>query len=128
MIPVQFLSGIFLMTSLIFVLLALYKLKKIGGKRNSKTNPENYSFENTNNLVSSGIYKYIRHPMYSSLFLLTWGAFLKHPTWYGLVPALAASVFIYKSGRKEEKENIYYFGEAYKRYIQKTKMFIPLIF
>lgn len=125
--PVQLLSGIFLMTSILFVFLAFFKLKKTGGKRDSTTNPENYSFENTNNLVSSGIYKYIRHPMYASLFFLTWGALLKHFTWYGLVPALAASWFIYLAVMKEEKENIFYFGEAYKKYIQKTKMFVPFI-
>ena len=115
------------MIAIMFVFLALYQLKRMGGKRASTTNPENYSFENTNKLVSSGIYKYIRHPMYSSLFFLTSGAFLKHSTWYGLVPAFAASVFIYMAVKKEEKENISYFGEAYKEYIQKTKMFIPFI-
>jgi len=125
--PAQFLSGVFLTTSVLFVFLALFQLKRAGGKRASSTNPENYNFENTNNLVSSGIYKYIRHPMYSSLLFLTWGAFLKHFTWYGLVPALAASVFIYLAVKKEEKENISYFGEAYKNYIQKTKKFIPFI-
>lgn len=125
--PVQLVSGVFLMTSIVFVFLAFYKLKKIGGERSSTTNPENYSFENTNNLVSSGIYKYIRHPMYGSLFFLTWGAFFKHFTWYGLIPALAATLFIYLAVKKEEKENISYFGEAYKEYIQQTKMFIPFV-
>jgi protein-S-isoprenylcysteine O-methyltransferase Ste14 len=30
-------------------------------------------FEKTTALVTTGIYKYIRHPLYCSLFVLTWG-------------------------------------------------------
>ena len=41
--------------------------------------PENLAFENTVKLVEVGLYRFIRHPMYASLLLLAWGAFLKHP-------------------------------------------------
>ncbi len=34
-------------------------------------------FEKTTQLVTTGVFKYIRHPMYSSLFLLAWGVFFK---------------------------------------------------
>ena len=36
--------------------------------------------ENTSSLVTLGAYRYIRHPLYSSLLLLGWGIFLKAPS------------------------------------------------
>ncbi len=38
------------------------------------------SFENTTAIVATGIYKYIRHPLYASLILLSLGIGLKNPT------------------------------------------------
>ena len=38
-----------------------------------------FKFEKTTELVTSGIFKYIRHPLYSSLIFLTWGIYFKHP-------------------------------------------------
>ena len=52
--------------------------------------------------MTSGIYRYIRHPLYSSLFLLTWGIFFKAPGWLGLVLALAASAFLVATARADE--------------------------
>jgi hypothetical protein len=40
-------------------------------------------FEKTTQLVTTGVFKYIRHPLYSSLLLLAWGVFFKHPSWVG---------------------------------------------
>ena len=36
--------------------------------------------EATTTLVKQGVYRYIRHPLYSSLLLLGWGIFLKRPS------------------------------------------------
>ncbi len=38
-----------------------------------------FKFEKTTELVTTGIFKYIRHPLYSSLIFLTWGIYFKHP-------------------------------------------------
>ena len=35
--------------------------------------------EKTTRLVTTGVFKYIRHPLYCSLLLLAWGAFFKNP-------------------------------------------------
>jgi len=52
---------------------------------NRENDPSLLAFEKTTQLVTSGIYKYIRHPLYSSLFLLTWGIFFKSPSAAGIV-------------------------------------------
>jgi protein-S-isoprenylcysteine O-methyltransferase Ste14 len=86
------------------------------------------AFEKTTTLVTSGIYKYIRHPLYGSLFLLTWGIFFKHFSVGGFVLAITASFFLVFTAKADEAECIHFFGSAYNEYMQKTKMFIPYIF
>ena len=83
--------------------------------------------EKTTQLVTTGAFKYIRHPLYSSLLLLAWGVFLKHPSWVGGGVALGATVFLVATAKVEEVENVRFFGAAYRAYMQHTKMFIPFV-
>jgi len=85
------------------------------------------SIEKTTTLVTSGVYNYIRHPFYSSLLFLAWGIFLKHISWIGALLAIAVTIFLLLTAKKEEVENIEFFGEEYQAYMQDTKMFIPYI-
>ena len=85
-------------------------------------------FEKTTALVTDGIYRHIRHPLYSSLLLLGWGMFFKSPGVIGGLFALAATIFLVATARADEKECIRYFGPAYREYMNRTKMFIPLLF
>jgi protein-S-isoprenylcysteine O-methyltransferase Ste14 len=84
--------------------------------------------EKTTRLVTTGVYTYIRHPLYSSLFFLTWGAFFKDLTWVGSVMALGATAFLLATAIIEETENLRYFGTPYQEYMQQTKRFIPFLF
>jgi protein-S-isoprenylcysteine O-methyltransferase Ste14 len=84
--------------------------------------------EKTTQLVTSGVYGYIRHPLYCSLMLLAWGAFLKHFSWIGSGLVLAATVFLVVTAKAEEIENIDYFGASYREYMEHTRMFIPFLF
>jgi protein-S-isoprenylcysteine O-methyltransferase Ste14 len=85
-------------------------------------------FEQTTELVTTGIYHYIRHPLYCSLLLLTWGIFFKAPSWTGGLLALAASLALIATARADEGECIAYFGEQYKDYMKVTRMFLPYLF
>jgi len=84
--------------------------------------------EKTTRLVTTGVFKYIRHPLYCSLFLLAWGVFFKDPSWVGGGLALGATAFLLTTAKVEEAENVRYFGAAYRAYMQKTKVFIPFLF
>lgn len=127
--PLQLISWILLFLSILFAIQGFYLLRKLGGFRSrGRINPENLGFENTNKLVTDGIYKYIRHPLYSSLLLLAWGTFLKHISIYGIAAVLITSVFLVATAKTEERENISFFGPCYEEYIKKTKMFIPYLF
>jgi protein-S-isoprenylcysteine O-methyltransferase Ste14 len=84
--------------------------------------------EQTTTLVKVGAYKYIRHPLYSSLLLLAWGVFLKDSSLLGGVVALVASAGLVATARVEEAENLQRFGEDYAAYMKTTKMFLPFLF
>ena len=126
--PLQLISWTLIFFSILFVVQGFYLLRKLGGSTSRKTSTENLPFENTVNLVTDGIYKYIRHPMYSSLLLLAWGALLKHITIYAITAALITTAFLVTTAKMEERENILFFGSRYKEYIKGTKMFIPYLF
>jgi protein-S-isoprenylcysteine O-methyltransferase Ste14 len=87
-----------------------------------------YAFEKTSVLVDTGIFRYIRHPLYASLLLLTWGIYLKAPTLLLLIPSLLSTAFLFVTAILDEQECIGYFGEAYADYMKRSKRFIPWIF
>jgi len=84
--------------------------------------------ERTTELVTTGVFRYIRHPLYSSLLLVAWGVFFKRPSWVAGGLALPATAFLVATAKAEELENILYFGDAYREYMQDSKMFIPFVF
>jgi protein-S-isoprenylcysteine O-methyltransferase Ste14 len=90
--------------------------------------PQLLAFEKTSTLVTTGIYRYIRHPLYSSLLFLTWGIFFKAPAWPGGLVALAATLFLMATARADETECIRFFGAKYQAYMERTKMFVPFVF
>ena len=124
----QILSWIFLFFSIYLVIVAVYHLKKYGKSHTGRQDPALLDFEKTTSLVDSGIYRYIRHPMYSSLLFLTWGIFLKHPGPGLFTISLFTSLFLLETALTDEKECIAYFGDAYKDYMKRTRRFIPFVF
>lgn len=90
--------------------------------------PSLLAFEKTTALVTSGIYAYIRHPLYSSLLLLAWGIFFKAPGLVGGTLVLVATTFLVATARADEQECVRFFGAQYLDYMQKTRRFIPYLF
>jgi protein-S-isoprenylcysteine O-methyltransferase Ste14 len=93
-----------------------------------KAEPQLLAFEKTTTVVNTGIYKYIRHPLYSSLLLLAWGIFFKVPSWLGVLLALSATLFLFVTAKADEAECIRFFGPAYKDYMKRNKRFVPFVF
>lgn len=124
----QLFSWLMLFVSLYFVFSGAILLKKKGKADSIRKDQTLMSFEKTTELVDSGIFRYIRHPLYSSLLFLTWGIFLKNPTPVLAVVALFSSLMLYLTAAKDEGECMKYFGEPYREYMKKTKMFIPFVF
>jgi len=123
----QVISWILLVASAILVLHALWLLRKVGRPDAQRTGEPLYGLEKTTELVEVGAYRFIRHLMYSSLLLLAWGIFFKSPAWLAGLLAAAATAFLALTARAEEAENLRYFGQAYRDYMQRTRRFIPLL-
>ena len=115
----QIVSWLLLLCSLILVIQGFYLLHRIG-------RPE-HGIETTTVLVKRGIYKYIRHPLYSSLMSLNWGIFFKDFSLFSITLVLIATIFLIATAMVEEKENIQKFGAEYTAYMKETKRFIPFL-
>jgi protein-S-isoprenylcysteine O-methyltransferase Ste14 len=83
------------------------------------------TFENTSKLVTGGLYRYIRHPMYASLLYLSWGAFLKEVSILSVILVSLVTVLVYVLAKVEERELMEKFGRVYASYMRKTRIFIP---
>jgi protein-S-isoprenylcysteine O-methyltransferase Ste14 len=124
----QVISWPLLCIALYLVIHGFRLLRKIGRPDDGRDGASLIGVEKTTVLVTGGAYRYIRHPLYSSLLFLAWGIFFKSPTWIGAVLTVAAAAFLTATARIEESENLKYFGKTYGDYMKRTKMFVPFVF
>ena len=124
----QLVSWFLLSVSLLPLVFGALSLKSRGKPDPRRNDPTLVGIEKTTALVTVGAYRFIRHPIYSSLLILAWGIFFKLPTWPGGLLALAATLFLVTTAKVEETENIRYFGPAYADYMKRTKLFVPFLF
>jgi protein-S-isoprenylcysteine O-methyltransferase Ste14 len=123
----QIASWILLIIAIYMVLAGAMLLLNKGKAGNERNEKNLYGFERTTELVDTGIFRYIRHPLYSSLIFLTWGIFLKGPTFELTIIALFSSAFLFITAVYDENECIAYFGARYTEYMKRSKRFIPFI-
>ena len=123
----QFVSGILMSLSIFFVLMGYLSLKLYGQQSERRAEAHLLEFERTTKLVTQGIYRHIRHPMYVSLIALDGGLYFKQITWTSSSFALVALLFLIAAVYAEEKEIVGYFGDAYRDYMNRSKRFLPFI-
>jgi len=123
----QIISWVLLLYAMFLIIVGVILMKTKGKADKTREDTTLYSFERTTELIETGIYKYIRHPLYGSLVFLTWGIFFKNTATDLLVISIIATIFFFATSMIEEKENIKYFGEKYRDYIKRSKMFIPYL-
>lgn len=77
-------------------------------------------------LITTGVYRLVRHPMYTSFFLLGLAQLLLLPNWFaGLCgPAGAGALYAFRVFR-EERMMLECFGDEYRAYMARTKRLIP---
>jgi protein-S-isoprenylcysteine O-methyltransferase Ste14 len=77
-------------------------------------------------LVCGGIYRFIRHPMYSSFFLMAVAQLLLLPNWFAGATGLVGVAVLYAFRiRQEERMMIERFGAEYRDYMARTARLIP---
>jgi len=124
----QIASWSLLLASLLLAIHAFIVLSRTGKPDRGIHDSKRLGMEKTTRLVTTGAYRHIRHPLYSSLLLFACGAFLKQPSLLAALLAGITTIALYATARVEERENVDNFGAEYAEYMQHTRIFIPLIF
>jgi protein-S-isoprenylcysteine O-methyltransferase Ste14 len=78
-------------------------------------------------LVTSGPYRLVRHPIYSGVLLAGIGTAVAL-SWWWLSPVAVAAVYFIYSATVEERYLAEQFSDAYPRYKRSTKMLVPFVF
>ena len=75
-------------------------------------------------LITSGPFAFVRHPMYLGFFLAVLGGLLLYQTWTMFIFLLCSPVFV-KRAQREEEALISAFGEEYESYQRRVPAFFP---
>jgi protein-S-isoprenylcysteine O-methyltransferase Ste14 len=77
-------------------------------------------------LITQGVYRAIRHPMYSALILYAVGQALVIPNWVaGFANLIVMALLVPMRLGAEEKMMVDQFGDEYAAYSARTKRFVP---
>ncbi|MEK7633576.1 MAG: isoprenylcysteine carboxylmethyltransferase family protein [Patescibacteria group bacterium] len=92
------------------------------------TNSNEYQIKKDHELITKGIYGYVRHPIYGGILLMVPGVLLVTGS-YTFVAGLIIMLLTFEAfARREEKILIKHFGKKYIQYMKTTKKFIPFIY
>jgi protein-S-isoprenylcysteine O-methyltransferase Ste14 len=83
----------------------------------------------THALVTTGVYRHVRHPMYAAFFLWAIAQALLLPNWIAGPAGLAGfgTLFAFRIGREERMMEAT-FGDAYRAYAARTRRVVPGVF
>ena len=76
-------------------------------------------------MITTGLYRWVRHPQYSALFLITVGMFIQWPTLVTIAMWPVLMFMYYRLARREEKEMEERFGDNYLSYRRGVPLFWP---
>jgi protein-S-isoprenylcysteine O-methyltransferase Ste14 len=79
-------------------------------------------------LIQTGPYRWVRHPIYSGLLIAVLGTVLIQDRWLGLVSLALVSLAFWFKLRREEAWMMEVFGERYARYRAHTARLFPYLF
>ena len=79
-------------------------------------------------LIQSGPYAFVRHPMYFGAWVLFLGLTLLYPVWAVFILFLSALIAFSGRARREESALEERFGNAWLEYKKRTRFLIPFIY
>ena len=79
-------------------------------------------------LITSGPYAFVRHPIYAGVLLALAGSALANGQWRGILALVIAFGALWRKLRLEERWMQEQFGEAYRAYSRRTPALIPFLF
>ena len=112
----------------LLILLASLRLFRLTHKALGAMWSHSLDLREGHRLVTSGIYKQVRHPMYSAFWLWAVGAAFLIPNWVaGFAGILGFGTLYFLRVGDEEQMMLTEFGEEYEQYMRDTKRIIPNI-
>jgi protein-S-isoprenylcysteine O-methyltransferase Ste14 len=87
----------------------------------------NIEFKKGHELITTGIYSYVRHPIYTGILLMLIGTFLFTGTLSAILLFLIILFFVLYKIRQEEELLIKHFPKEYPIYRKRAKSLIPFI-
>jgi protein-S-isoprenylcysteine O-methyltransferase Ste14 len=96
------------------------------GLRQIGTAPRLRSTLGSGDLVTTGLYQYVRHPIYTCSLLAIWLVPLL--SWNLLAMMIGLTVYIFVGIYFEERKLVAEFGEAYLAYRARTPVLLPRLF
>jgi methanethiol S-methyltransferase len=96
-----------------------YDLREFLGVPNPSASPTSSEFR------TSGLLRYVRHPLYTGTILAVWGLFLHESTLKSLIMAICVTVYIRMGIVYEERKLVREFGDAYLSYRRRVPMLFP---
>ena len=111
----MYISYVFYLLGILFVVLGWKEIyKRYWSKEEGK-----------GELVTNGIYNYIRHPQYTGFLLVTLGMIFEWATLPLLIMWPLLAMIYYRLAKKEESDIEIEFGQKYLEYRRRTGMFLP---
>jgi protein-S-isoprenylcysteine O-methyltransferase Ste14 len=106
---------------LVIVWLGVWAIRTLGGA--FRTTVE---VEHGQRVVTDGPYRWVRHPSYTGLLLITVGFGIAFANWFLLVLCVVLpSLSLLRRTKVEESELVRVLGEPYRSYSARTKRLIP---
>jgi protein-S-isoprenylcysteine O-methyltransferase Ste14 len=80
----------------------------------------------TTELITSGPYAVVRHPLYAGLLLAIAGSAIGQSVFW-LLPMLVYGPLFILTARREERSLLEQFPDSYRAYMKRTKMLLPFV-
>lgn len=84
-----------------------------------------YRAQRSKTLATGGVYTWIRHPQYAGFILVMFGFLMQWPTLVTLAMFPVLVVMYVRLARREERETLAIFGQAYEAYMKQVPAFFP---
>ena len=82
-------------------------------------------YKSQGGLVTDGVYRRVRHPQYTGIFIITLAFMIQWPTFTTLILWPFVIVMYVRLARREEREVLKKFPREYRQYMERTPMFFP---